>query len=121
MTIRSQLFSFGAAALLAMMITVPASAAPISGGMLKDVTAADRQIDAVHYRDWRHCHWRGGYRYCHGGYDYDYGYDYPYYYGYPGYSVFRFGHRHHRHHGHHGHHGRHGHHGGHRGGHGGRR
>src|SRR5262245_58454685 len=113
---RSQLGLFGAALLV---ITVPAGAVPISGGVLKDVAAADRQIDAVHYRDWRHCHWRRGYRYCHGGDDYDYGYDD--YYGYPSYSVFRFGHRHHRHHGHHGHHRHHGHHGGHRGGHGGRR
>src|SRR5262245_32578228 len=108
MTTRSQLCSFGAAVLLATMITVPAGAAPI-GGLKQDVTAADRQIDAVHYRDWRHCHWRQGYRYCHGGYvrpyrDYDYYYDdYPYYYGYPGFYGygFRFGHHHH-HHGHHG-------------------
>jgi hypothetical protein len=110
MTTRSQLCSFGAAVLLATMITVPAGAAPISGGALKqDVPAADRQIDAVHYRGWRHCHWRRGYRHCHGGYayyDYD---DYPYYYGYPGFYGygFRFGHRHHHHHGHHGHHGGH--------------
>jgi hypothetical protein len=56
MTTRSQLGIFGAAVLLATMMIAPAGAAPISGGALKDVTAADRQIDAVHHRAWRHCH-----------------------------------------------------------------
>lgn len=52
----------------------------------------------VHYRDFRHCHWRHGHRWCHGGYRYynDYGYS-------PG-IVLRFGHFGHHHHHHGGHH-----------------
>lgn len=116
-TPRSEFFCFGAAVLLATMITVPAGAAPISGEVFKQgATTVDRQIDVVHYRARRHCHWRHGHRHCHGyrpayrDYDYDYDYDPyfygPYFYGYPGNRFFGFGHHHH--HGHHGgHHGRH--------------
>jgi hypothetical protein len=85
----------------------PASAAPIGNvATLPDrtVTGANPLLDKVHWRRYRHCHWRHGWRRCHGGYrrhyrHYSYG-GYPYYYGGPG-IHFRFGghrHRHYRHH-----------------------
>jgi hypothetical protein len=63
--------------------------------------AAPTQVDTVHWRRWRHCHRRWGWR-CRGyryyGYGYRY-YGYPYYYR-PG-LVFGFGgFRHHHHHWH---------------------
>lgn len=113
MSTKSQLSWFAATALLTMAVALSASAAPISGDVLNEAVAgADRQLQAVHYRGWRHCHWRHGRRHCHGryarAYRYnDYGYN-PYRYGYygfyPGISL-GFGHHHHHHHGgHHGHH-----------------
>lgn len=54
------------------------------------------QIEQVHYRGYRHCHWRHGHRHCHGERTYRrYGYG-------PGVSIYigkRYGHRHrgHRH------------------------
>jgi hypothetical protein len=82
-----------------------ASAAPIGNlATVPDrVGTANPLLDRVHWRGWRHCHWRHGWRRCHGGgYGYYYG-GYPYY-GYGGYygwwpGIFRFGHRH-RHYGH---------------------
>ncbi len=108
---------------LAAGVGTAASAAPIGNlATVPDRAAMDNPLlDKVHWRGWRHCHWRHGWRRCHGDYGYSYGY--PYYYGgygwWPGIHL-GFGHRHHhhrncrnhglRHFGHHGcrHHGHHG-------------
>jgi hypothetical protein len=61
-----------------------ANAAPIA--KTPQLSSESSTLDLVHYRGYRHCHWRSGHRWCHGG----------------GPSVIlRFGdkHRHHRHHG----------------------
>jgi hypothetical protein len=76
----------------------PASAAPI-GRALADIPVGSAQIERVHYRDWRHCHWRYGDRWCHGQ-------RYGYYRHRPGFSIYLNlgdrGWRHRRHHRHHG-------------------
>lgn len=111
---QTTMFSVAFAALLAIASTFspPANAAPMG----KLPNAKDRaDVTQVHYRSYRHCHWRHGHRWCHGP---DYGY-YDYDYG-PNVTFGFSGHRHHRHH--HGgvhHHGGHGH--GHGHGHGGGR
>ncbi len=101
-----------AAAGLAYVAVSPAAAIPASPTMGAYIKHADLQT--VHYRRYYHCHWRHGYRRCHGFARYYDGYGYGYGYG-PGIHL-HFGHGHG--HGFHGH-GFHGGHGGFHGGHGG--
>jgi hypothetical protein len=78
------------------LMASPASAAPSGLGTLKGATTFDSSATKVHWRRYRHCHWRHGRRHCHGRRHYD---DY----GWPSFGIyFGTGHRHHRHHrGHH--------------------
>jgi hypothetical protein len=88
----------GAAALASVfcLASSPANAAPLSNvGGLKDA-GTTTSLQQVHYRPYRHCHWRHGYRRCHGGYGYRYGYGYG-----PGVYLNFGGRRHHHHHRHH--------------------
>lgn len=98
-----------AAAALASALTLgslPASSAPVAAqlGFLKLADEGDSIRQPVHWRGFRHCHWRHGWRRCHGGYRH-YGFSpYPYWGWGPG-IYFRFGgHHHHHHFGHHHHH-----------------
>ena len=73
------------AALAAFLITGSTSsqalpAGPISKSIQQNSSSV---LEPVHWRRWRHCHWRRGWRRCHGyrGYRrYGYGYYRPYYY-----------------------------------------
>jgi hypothetical protein len=72
-----------------------AHAAPMpAAGLAKSIAVDQTGLQQVHWRPYRHCHWRWGRRYCHGGYRPRVGlYFGPgYYYGY------RHHHRHFRHH-----------------------
>jgi hypothetical protein len=76
--------------------SVSASSAPVSNAdTLRQIGLAPTNIEQVHWRSYRHCHWRYGWRRCHGGYARYYR---PYYYGSPGIYLRFGGHRHHRHH-----------------------
>ena len=63
-----------------------ALAAPVSPA--HNIGVTQKLTEAVHYRGYRHCHWRYGHRRCHGGYAY---------YGPSIYLGFRSGRRHHHH------------------------
>jgi hypothetical protein len=88
-----------AASLVTMVcvVTSSASAAPLGNvEELRADGATTSALQPVHWRRYRHCHWRHGYRRCHGGYGRRYGYGYA-----PGlYLNFGRGHRHHHHHHH---------------------
>ncbi len=98
-----------AAAGLAWVAVSPAAAIPASPKMGAYIKHADLQ--PVHYRRYYHCHWRHGYRRCHGFARYYDGYGYGY--G-PGIHL-HFGRGHGFHGGHGFGHGFHGGHGGHHG------
>lgn len=75
-----------------------AGASPV-GAIGKAVSTDHVNLQQVDWRPYRHCHWRHGRRWCHGGRRHSG------YYG-PGVSLYfgrGWGHRHH-HHRHHGHH-----------------
>lgn len=106
--IRGSIVSALVAAAAVIGLAGSASAGPVSSGALMNgLSNTSSLAEQVHYRPFRHCHWRRGIRRCHSGYGY-YG---PRRYGYyGGPSIYlRFGdrHRHHRHDGHRGHHRRH--------------
>jgi len=61
-----------------------AMAAPMAG-FGTSVVVDGAALEQVHWRPYRHCHWRWGRRYCHGAYHR------------PGVRLF-YGPRHHRHH-----------------------
>lgn len=67
-----------------------ANAGPVVAGFAKSTVVDRAELQQVHYRPYRHCHWRWGRRYCHGGYRPGVGL----YFG-PGYRH-RYHHRHHR-------------------------
>lgn len=48
-----------------LIAAAPASALP--KGPVSSETGAASIVDNVHWRGWRHCHWRHGERFCHGG------------------------------------------------------
>jgi len=66
-----------------------ATAAPLATAPRLDASSAT--VTNVHWRKWRHCHWRFGERYCHGGRRWHRGWDGPGIY-------LNFGKRHHGHH-----------------------
>lgn len=93
------MYVFASTVLLGLVGLTPTSAfAAPSGQALalpKGELASATGVVQVHWRGYRHCHWRHGWRRCHGGY-----------YGYYGPGVYlHFGHRHrfhrNRHFGHH--------------------
>jgi hypothetical protein len=81
--------AFGALAITiaAALCPMPATAAPLSPPAKASVSG--KITSPVHYRPYRHCHRRHGYRRCHGGYAY---------YGGPGIYLGFGGRRHHHHH-----------------------
>ena len=92
-----------AAAAAVFGLAASANAAPVSSAALQGGASTTSALtEHVHYRGYRHCHWRGGIRRCHGGYGNRYS-------GSPGIYL-RCGNRNHghRHHGnrHHGNRGR---------------
>lgn len=86
--IRSLALAAAAAGLMAVAAPTGATAAPISTAPRLDVPGGAMN---VHWRGWRHCHWRYGERYCHGGRRWNRGWDGPGIY-------LNFGKRHHGHH-----------------------
>jgi hypothetical protein len=80
-TLSTLLYAAGIAALVSFAGATSASA--ISLGAMQKTSAgagAAGQVETVDYRDgYRHCHWRGGRKWCHGGVSrYDNGYRYGY-------------------------------------------
>jgi len=92
---------FGAA-LAAFVIAAPVSSQALPAGPISESVQEGRStlVDTVHWRRWRHCHWRHGWRRCHGYRGYRSGY-YGYRYGGPTIILGFGGRRHHgwRHHG----------------------
>ena len=80
---------------LAALVAGPANAAPAGLDVLESATAASPAAKKVHWRGYRHCHWRWGHRRCHGARHYYRGRG-------PGIHLYigprHRGHRHHRHH-----------------------
>jgi hypothetical protein len=74
---------------LAALTAGTANSAPASLDLLKSATAASPAAEKMHWRGYRHCHWRWGYRRCHGPRHYYRGWG-------PGIHLF-IGPRHHRH------------------------
>ena len=90
--------------LLAVGLTAPVSAAPISASAAAALQSSTSAVEKVHVRRYRHCHGPRGHRWCHGGY-YGYGSGYGGYYPYysPGINLyFGPGYRHRGYRGHHG-------------------
>lgn len=89
--------------LMAMGLSGPASAAPVGAGALAAATerAAPGGVETVHYRPYRHCHWRYGRRWCHGPhfgyYGYGFGPGWGYGGGYYGKKHWKKHHHHHHH------------------------
>ena len=83
----------GTALALAGLLAMPASAAPAGMAGLNSAVATQPAAEKVHWRPYRHCHWRRGFRRCHGGVAYYGGYG-------PGVQLYigpsRRGHRQHR-------------------------
>jgi len=67
------------AGLLAVGLTAPVSAAPISASAAAALQSPTSAVEKVHVRRYRHCHGPRGHRWCHGGY-------YGYGSGYGGYA-----------------------------------
>ncbi len=86
------------AAIAALVWSGPASALS-PAGMANTVNASDVALEQIHYRNWRHCHWRDGERFCHRGGRHYNRYNGERFYGYgtsPGiYLRFGGGQRHH--------------------------
>ena len=94
------ILSAAAMCIAGLMMTSPASAAPLGAVALQAAAQSDSAAQQVHWRGYRHCHWRHGRRYCHGR-------RYGRVYGWPGVGIYvgpRHHHRHHWHRGHHRHH-----------------
>jgi hypothetical protein len=68
----------------------PASAAPSGLGVLKGATTVDSSATKVHWRRYRHCHYRHGRRRCHGQRHYRS-------FGWPSVGIYFGEKRHHRH------------------------
>jgi hypothetical protein len=66
-TMRTQIIPAAVGLAIAIaMGTATAYSAPIANtGLLKGGSASG--VEQVHYRTYRHCHWRNGKRWCHGG------------------------------------------------------
>jgi hypothetical protein len=97
-----KLLTSAALAALACLFANAATAAPLApaSDLLKNQASV---AQPVHYRGFRHCHRRWGYRRCHGGYAY--GYRPGLFIGFgAGRRHWGGGHRHHRFHGHRGRH-----------------
>ena len=70
------------AALAAFLVVGSTSSqATPAGPISRSVEQSSSLLQPVHWRRWRHCHWRAGWRRCHGYRSYRrYGYYRPYYY-----------------------------------------
>jgi hypothetical protein len=87
--IRANLVAALAAAVAVLGFAASANAAPVSSAALQGgLSPTSGLAEQVDYRGYRHCHWRGGFRRCHGGYGNRY--------SGPGITL-RFGNRHHGH------------------------
>ena len=102
------LLSCTIAAIAGLLSSAPAMAlSPVHAtGLAKSLSAFSASVEQIDFRDWRHCHWRDGERFCHrggGSYNRFYGDRYYGYGGSPGIYLNLGGHRHHRQHWRHGH------------------
>jgi hypothetical protein len=92
MTYKTTIFAAAFAVAALQFGGTAANASPMAG-FAKSVTVDGAEVQQIHWRSYRHCHWRYGRRYCHGGYR-------PgvrLYYG-PSYHRNHRYHRYHRHH-----------------------
>lgn len=94
--IASAIAALGALAGSAMANTAGGIAMPLSQ---MNAASESAYVQLVHFRNWRHCHWRHGNRWCHGRHYESYGPGVNLYLDFGG-NRFRHNH-HHRHFGHH--------------------
>lgn len=62
-----RMMAAGIAFAMAGLMAVPASAAPIGLAAFDAEGLTKTTAEKVHWRPYRHCHWRRGERWCHGG------------------------------------------------------
>lgn len=63
--LKSLIQTAAVAGLLLAAAATGASAAPLSSA--PNIAGQSSGVETVHMRGWRHCHWRDGERFCHGG------------------------------------------------------
>lgn len=94
--------TIAAALSVAPLMASPASATPTALGSVKAARAGGASATTpVHWRRYRHCHWRHGRRVCHGRRHHR-RYYYDGWYGLPGVGIYFGGRRHHHRHHHRG-------------------
>ena len=67
---RLRMTAVGLALSLAAVLATPATAAPAGLGALDTGGYTKLAVETVNWRPYRHCHWRRGDRWCHGGRSY---------------------------------------------------
>lgn len=90
--LKSVLMAAAFAGIVFVIAPTAASAAPLATA--PPLAGQSSDVENIHWRGWRHCHWRHGDRFCHGGRRWGRDFDGP--------GIYlnfgdRHGHRHHHH------------------------